>query len=527
MGGYFAASTLLGSYMIMYAGAHEIDLGFLFMIQPIAIFARPFICAQADRYQSHKQMLALFSLLTAFSYIPFAIMPFVVDTEGCQSKSSERLRFWLMVVFHTIGSVGFCGVRSLGDATAINFAKRFGTDYARYRKYGAISYGICGFLIGRINQQWLLPDFVPGLIMHCCCMFSLGVLVFAWPNEYFKMTAGETVPKDKLEMESSRLPSAAETARRVFRRLLCMGPDGVDQTPEARAKDEPDYKSGLHATVAKAANGELSRQQLSKQQQQEKNLTVGQQMRIFKLLVTRDFRLVLYLLVIFYNGLVAYSGPNFVFTYLNETCRRRGTCNGAELAGLVMISYCTVETVGYLIIDKLRGRLNRVLMLELTFVSVAIHYFFYGFLLDSLSPYWFLVESLHGVEYSIGLSTSVELGYYFAKEVELLIPELISKGIISERDDLERVRVSLMATLSGCYTFMYDGIGCIVGCLVFGLTTGLYSFRTTWILIGTLSVVGFSALLFAWAIGKCFNIRPQILALKDNKRKMAASTSSC
>ena len=515
--------------MILYAGAQEIDLGFLFMIQPITIFARPFICAQADRYQSHQKMLAFYALLTSFSYIPFVIMPFVVGHhDGQTDNHQERTRFWLMVVFHTIGSIGFCGVRSLGDGTAVNFAKRFGTDFARYRKYGSISYGICGYLIGRINQHWLLPDFVPGLLMYCSCMSLLALLVYLWPSEYFKMTAGQA--EQNAFGHEDKLPSAGETFRHLMRGLVCMqakdNPEADRQKGRLEIMDKV-TKNGLRTTMTKAGGITDPKLELAYHQrngEEAKNLSAKQQFATLKLLVRRDFRLVLYLLVIFYNGLVAYSGPNFVFTYLNETCRRKGTCNGAELAGLVMISYCTVETIGYMIIDKLRGHLNRVLMLEIAFLSVIVHYFFYGLLLDSLSPYWFLVESLHGVEYSIGLSTSVELGYYFAREVELLIPELISNGIISEQDDKDRVKVSLMATLSGCYTFMYDGIGCIVGCLIFGLTTGLYSFRITWLLIGSMSVVGFVALLVAWLIGKLFHIRPEILELKQKRQ---SQTSSC
>lgn len=518
MAGFYAVSTLFGSYMIRYGGAREIDLGFLFMILPITIFARPLICAQADRHQSHKQMLAFFSILSSLSYIPFAVMPFIVSDTNDPHDENQRIRYWLMVLFHASGSIGFCGMRSLGDATTVNFAKRFGTNYTRYRKYGSLSYGIFGYLVGRINQHWLLPDFVPAFIVYCSCTLTLGLLTYAWPDEYFRMTTSEGVTTSKVgnknqqqiefgsDCKPAELPSPMETFTHVCRRLFCLGGASSTNSKSATVMIE---LNAVH--LEKVQGTHLD----TKAESQAKNLTIRQQLSIFKLLAKRDFRLVLYLFIIFWNGLCAYSGANFVFTYLNETCQNKGTCNGAELAGTVMISYCAVETISYIIIDKLRGNLNRILMIEITFISVIIHYYFYGFLLDSLSPYWFLIESLHGIEYSIGLSSSIELGYYFAREVELLIPELISNGIISEQDDKDRVKVSLMATMSGTFSFMYDGVGCILGCLVYGLTTGLYSYRTTWILIGSLSSVGFLMLLCAWFIGKCFHIKPQILNLRD------------
>lgn len=515
MAGYSACGLLLGSYVIYYGGAREIDLGYLFMIQPMTIFLRPLICARADRLQAHKQMLSIFALITSLAYLPFIVIPFLwqprmastfVAEIGASPASdsqqtwldNERVRFWILAGAHLVGSVGFCGVRSLGDALAVNYAKTIGTAYARYRKYGAISFGLCGYLLGYINQGWLLPDFVPSFIVYSASFFSLAALVYAWPDQYFKIVRHNSQVKSASHQAADQeqsWPSAGQIAGHMLGRwgrlLSCKSCTDQQQvistnsTKETSATSPPPTK-----------------------------LSVKQQLSIFLLLVRRDFRISLYLLIILYGGLVGYAGPNFVFTYLNKTCHEKGTCNAAQLSGLVMISYCTLETICYIFIDKLRGRLNRLIMLEITFVSLAVHYYFFGFALDHLSPYFFLIESLHGLEYSLSLTTSVELGYLFGNEVELIIPELVERKIIEpeqEGDNYELVKVSLMATMSGCFTLVYDGFGCILGTFIYGLVTGTYSFVVTWILIGSLASIGFFSMLLVHTLGKCFKIRPQIL----------------
>lgn len=540
MAGYSAISILLGSYMMHYTDATEIDLGFLFMIQPMTIFLRPFICAQADRYQSHRQLLAFFALLTSLSYIPFIALTFFNDTLNALETqhtdpdsslpSISQLKFWSLVCFHTIGSVGFCGVRSLGDGLAVNYAKRIGADFARYRKYGSATYGLCGFFLGQINQNWLLPDFSPSLIMYSVSMITLAVLTYAWPQQYFIMSSKNfDDPTIRAEYIAS-LPNASDTLKHIgikikdaflFRKEPSTHP--IDAS-NGRSKWASNLTIAAPAGVvtngveakrtASITSGELI-------DDRTKTLTIQQQIGIFTLLIRRDFRVLLYLLIMFYGGLVGYSGPNFVFTYIDVVCHRRGDCSGAQLTGLVIISYCCVETICYMIIDRFRGRFNRVFVIEITFVSLTIHYFFYGFLLEHLSPYYFLMESLHGVEYSISLTACVDLGYYFAREVELLLPELVQRGIVSQSDNQELVKVSLLATMSGCFTLVYDGFGCILGSLVFGIITGHYSFVVTWIVIGSLAVIGFVVILVGLSLGKCFGIRPEILRIKDRANQQS------
>ena len=516
MAGYSACGILLGSYMMLYAGARELDLGLLFMIQPMTIFLRPLICARADRTRGHKRMLVWFTLLTSLAYAPFIVIPLLMQSSRSPGsllgpgQSSARKRFWILALSHLLGSVGFCGVRSLGDALAVNYAKRIGTDYARYRKYGAISFGLCGYLLGHVNQNWILPDFVPSMMVYSSTMLLMALLVFVWPDEYFVIVSRSQQEALARNPELAKpLPGSRGIVEHMGSRLRnllgCHSIGGGRTAVEVKKKE---LKTGeSHDMVGEATRKE-----------KRKSLAIGQQLRILSLLLRADFRIGLYLLILFYGGLVGYAGPNFVFTYLNETCHRKATCDAASLAGLVMVSYCLVETCCYLLIDRFRGKLNYLLMVEITFVSLAAHYFFYGYALDHLSPYFFLAESLHGVEYAISLSTSVELGYLFANEVELLIPELIRRDIIRPEDDQELIKVSLMATMSGLMTLVYDGLGSILGSLVYGLTTGHYSFVTTWRVIGTLASCGFVVILVGYLVGKWLGLEPRIHKLKAERR---------
>jgi hypothetical protein len=569
MSGYAACSTLLGGYMMHYGGAREVDLGFIFMLQPMTIFLRPFICAHSDRRQIHRQMLAFFATLTALAYVPFIVYPFFfhllnwdtsteleldetdprdmaeVFVDQQAHERQQRIIFWLLMLFHLIGSIGFCGVRSLGDALACNYAKRTGTDFARFRKYGSMSYGVCNFLLGFINQDWLVPNFVPALAVYSGSMLLLAFLVFNWPHEYFIMSCQDNEDEQAQRDYIESLPDLCECLQHVASRICCCcgvqppAPrrprpsvsseptpaminrflqDEAAKAPKSVGGNQLTNKLATGAVTKTAADGQpAAPRQPGGRLATERQLTIGQQVRIFGLLLRRDFRVMLYLLIIFYGGLTGYSGPNFVFTYINLVCQQRGTCKGSELSGLVMLGYCFVETSVYMIVDRWGHRFNRTMALDFTFLVLAFHYCFYGFALDYLSPYFFLVESLHGIEYGISLTMSVNLGYYFAREVELLLPELLARRIVSENDDLELVKVSLMATMSGCYTLAYDGIGCILGCLLFGLVLANFGFNVMWISIGFAALLGFLVIALGYTLGKCFGVRPEILRIRDRQ----------
>lgn len=143
-----------------------------------------------------------------------------------------------------------------------------------------------------------------------------------------------------------------------------------------------------------------------------------------------------------------------------------------------------------------------------------IHYYFYGFFINHVSHYFFFIECLHGLEYSLGFVASVELGNKFGNEVQLILPELIERGIISKDDDQEIVRVCLLATMNSCFTLVYDGLGTMTGSILYGFIIGHFSFNTVWLVIGTMAGFGFFSALLVYSISKCFHIEPQVCRIE-------------
>lgn len=526
MAGFSACDVLIGVYMIRYAGASELDLGFIFMILPLAVITRPYLCAIADRYQTHKKLLTICLLVNALMYLPFVILPFILQEHLLATILTPRVCFWSLALCHLIGSVSFCGTRSLGDALAVNYAKRIGSDFTCYRKYGAISYGGCAYLLGMVNQGWILPDFTPTIIVHVTCLTVLGVLVFLWPEEHFVVISSDS--EDIAKRESmAEIPNGkqviAHMGSKLYRTVFfCSSGPPVTQKPASISNLPPVIKDVPKSGKTGGDLANYSPEQGQLELSNKEPLTTRQQMSIFLLLLRRDFRISLFLLLLAFGGIVGYAPRGFVFTYIDIFCHENKNCKGSALTGLVMISYCVVETICYMAINTFRSRLNNAVLLQVSLVSLAIHYYFYGFFLNNSAPYFFLIESLHGLEYAISLATSVDLAHYFASEVALLMPELIQRGIINERNDQKLVKVSLMATMNSCFTLAYDGGGSLIGAFLCGLMVENFSFTITWISIGTLSTLGFLIVLVAILVGKCLHLKPQIEKLKGNNNPVTA-----
>lgn len=490
MAGYSAVGLLLGPYLKRYADASELDLGFVFMIQPAAALLRFVISARADRLQAHKRMLVGCLIGNAISYIPYLLIPYALEyssTSGHQLHFlTPRFRFWVLVGSHIAACFFFCGVRSLGDALAVNYAKRVGSSFATYRKFGALSFGTFGFLLGKINENNnYTPDYVPSLIVLVSTLTTLSLLMYLWHDEYFMI-----VPEKQTDEQAPELPN--------FRQVMAgMG-------------------SKLTLGLVAKESGQVAKMEPA----QAHHLTAMQQCKILLLLMRRDQRIPMYLLILFYGGMIGFAPQNFVFTFLEEICHTRGTCDGAYLAGFVMLLYCIAETTSYVIVN-LTAQKSRVILLEISLLSYAIHYSFYGLVIERVSPYFFLFEMLHGLEYAISLSSCIELGFNFANEVQYIIPELIAEKVISKDVDQELVKVSLMATMNSCFTLIFEGAGTIVGVLICGLVIDGYGFSTAFTVSGVLATFGFFFVLVVVLVGKCTNWKPQIQTLIDQKRDLA------
>lgn len=511
MTGYASVSLLLGRYMKLYADATEFDLGLVFLIHPLAMFLRPVVCARADRYQNHKKLLKMSLLLNSVSYIPLVVLPFLMYREEFIGILTPRVCFWIFVISHIFGSLAFCGVRSLGDSLAVNYAKRIGSSFSAYRKWGSISFGTAGFLLGYINQNWIVPDYVPSIFANVVSLFLLMVLVQHSSDDYFLMVVDSDCiePSHMNQHQANVEAELSANAAKAKLGYIITPPLGTDLKhpnrrglPEIQPRDRYSDSEGNH-----------------------KRVTISQQVRILRVLVEYDIRIPLFLSLLFLGGLVGYAPPNFVYTYMGQVSDEKGI-DAAYLSGLTMICYCVVETLFYEIINALKNRLSHSIRLQITLASLSFHYLFYAFALKHLSPYFFLVECLHGVEYSISLSSGVELGYQFANEVTYILPELVRRGIISENDDPEMVRKSLLATMNSIFTLTYEGFGTILGTFIYGMIIDAYSFETAWLLIAILSTAGFFLVAILIMMGRCLRIQPKIVDLQQQTTSATTSQSA-
>lgn len=501
MFGYCSNGLLLGRYMILYANASDFELGLIFMIHPMAMFARPLICARADRHQNHKQLLCLSILINSLAYIPFIAIPYIQNYHMYEQIFTRNVNLWILCVAHALGSVAFCGVRSLGDALAVNYAKRVGDCFGTYRKYGALGYGSAGFLIGLVNQNnGYLPDYVPAVITNVVSLFVLCIILYNSSDHYFLMVSDS----------STRSPLSSHLNSRVAAATL--------QVNSLETESRNSTARGPISKLGYLAKEDQSKKfQDPKEQQQieiiKRRITTKQQLQIFFLLMKYDIRIPLFFLLLFVGGLLGYAPPNYVYTYMDKICSENEACDSAFLSGSTMLCYCAVETLCYMMIRRYFNNLGHALRLQITLISLAVHFFFYAFAIRHLSPYFFMMEILHGLEYSISLTSSVELGYKFANEVGLLMPELLHRNIIGPRDDPEMVRLSLTATMNSCFTLLYEGAGTMAGVLLYGFILDRYSFETVWLVIGVMSVICFLVISLVIWIGKLLHIEPKILSL--------------
>lgn len=486
--GYGAISNLSGQYMTLYTGATQVQLGLYFMIPPLLVLVRPFICASADRNQSHKQLYTCCLFGSTVSYLPYCILPYFLENGAVAMWMTKPIRFWLLMFLHLVGSFFFNGVRTLADALAVNHAKRTDQEYVSLRKYGPIGFGLCGYIFGQINEDWLMPNFVPAMSLFCVCMFLLGLLVHLWPEEYFVMSS-----ESHQEYEVVALPSYRETLAMILTKTQRV----------FHSRQEPKLTENRLANPAESSRNRLSSMQ---------------QVQIFALIIKRDFRIPLALLVLLWGGWICRSAQNFVFINMERTCQAAaGNCNASSLAGAMIAGMSIFEFLTYLGLEALKDRrITRIPLIELAILSLAFHYFSLAFLADQVSPYFFLIESLHGFEFAIFISTCLNWGYMFASEVEFLIPELQMRGIIGYRDDLNLVKVSLVATMMGCMTLAYDGIGSLSGSVFYGFISERHSFSCAWIINGCLAAIELMFIMTGVTLGKCFNLNPRISTLKTD-----------
>lgn len=160
------------------------EIGGLLMALPfISIFARPFFCALADRHQNHKLYLIGACFTLALGYGSLAIAPFYpkfIEQHG-------RLIWYLDMIGIIVGYTSFTVVFSLGDALALNAARKRGISWSLYRVWSTLSWGVGGYVAGVINETPGLPKYVPGIFLLVCSMILEIILVGFWSRRAFDM----------------------------------------------------------------------------------------------------------------------------------------------------------------------------------------------------------------------------------------------------------------------------------------------------------------------------------------------------
>ena len=466
--------------MVLYAQAEPVDLSMFFLIMPLSSFVTPIWGITSDRYQIHKRLYLSCLICTVLVYTPFVAIPFLMKlSPNFDELMGPRTRLWLLSSLHLVGCLCFRGDKLIPDMLTINYTKRIGSDYARFRAIGPIALGTCSVVIGYYNRNWLLPDYTLGMLGWVLCHAILGLLVYAWPDEFFEILSESQLEESKVKGQLKPLPTGMETFNHV---LLKLTPCRHVFQSKTMSKEQPELS--------------VSTTQHSKS---IKYLTIGQQVRIIFLLIRRDVRIPLYLTLMFIVGSLGHSMHHFIYVYLGKVCLQESDCDSSALSGYILCSVSVLQTLALLLASRFAKHLHHLAIIELVLVTSVLHYSLLG-LFAHKSPYFFLTESMYGVEYGLTQLVDVTLGYHFGSKVSLLIPELTSNSIISRDDDLELVKKSLLTTTISCFGLACDGAGSAFGVYVYGLLINRDGYSMAFCLNAMLSAVVFVSVLLVYSI---------------------------
>lgn len=495
--GLNAVGILLGVFIENYTDASPSEIGLLYMLMPFTgIIFRPIICSLADREQAHQKYLIRCQFVTAVSYFPFVLVPFL----GPQFyKLHPRLCWYTLVSLKVIGDIALGGTISIGDSLAINYSKRLGVDFSVYRVWGTISWMVFGMVIGQINEVWFLPKYVPGFLILISASLLDLFCVWLWPKEYFEMVSSSDVSAKAKEadkrgggsaMMKSLMPrevvwAHAKGQLRSLATCSCLCPRSVNATKmetSGKALGElPKISVELAASERRSTGGGAIG---GKSPSGAAALDRRTQIRILLLLLRRDLRIVPYLLMFVCAGF-SIIPISFFFMSLSQICHQQLTCDFSQLGGFLQVSMAIAETILFIYIKRIIAKLGRLNTVAISFLLTALKYTFYATLWNQVDPHFALISELpHGVVFGIYLTLMVEMGHLFASEVEHIIPELQDRGLIGPEVDCGKLKLSLAATMQSLIASANDGIGRGVGALIFGLILDKYSYQTLWWIIG-------------------------------------------
>lgn len=540
--GLCAMGVLLGVFFTEYSDARQLEIGGLFLIMPLtAMFIRPLLCSLADRQMAHKRYLIYYMWIYALGYLPFVIIPFLGPAAHVDHP---RICWYTLVVFKIIGDVGLGAVLPLGDALAINYAQRIGADYCTYRKWGTLSWGIFGIIIGQINEVWFLPKYVGGFLVLVTSAFLDILIIWLWPDEFFKMvpkknndindetgkvevlvnkTLEEKDKSSKVEKEKSKIKIKKEKAKdlmnwsQVFLRMRAKLLNRC-----AAEKKESDVKVAVSSPQSNIKNEK-------QEKPSDKSLSKRHQMTILSSLFVCDLRIVSYLLILTLSGMAA-SFMSFLFIYISQVCALKGV-NFSQLAGYLQSVAALLETLFFMYASDIKNLIGRLNLLALAFLIQTCRFLFYGYLFDSVSPHYsILSEALQGVAFGSYVVVMADVAHEFAHETRHLLPHLSSangKNFDINAIGVERALLALASTMQALFSSSFDGVGRALGALMCGLISDSLSFTVLWRVCGYSSMLICALLLLINILfSTCIHYEPSFASKARSNEKAEKKTNA-
>lgn len=208
------------------------------------------------------------------------------------------------------------------------------------------------------------------------------------------MVTSSSLPAAKTPMESITSPMkepsiSGSLGRQIFKQLhqSYSHLDGLNELSRVADSNKPaDYIPNCdgcnHKQSTSLSSGLFAHQFESGQpptapvvKVEEKELR-NPQVILLRFILTEDGRLVKYLALFTMFGLLV-APMNFVFLSMDAVCRDKG-CNFSQLAGSVLISQATVETIGFLLLPFFLDRISRFVLMGLGLGVLFVRYLFYA-----------------------------------------------------------------------------------------------------------------------------------------------------
>lgn len=522
--GLSGVSVLLGVYMKFYSDASQAEIGALLMSFPFSsVIIKPLFCSLADKRQAHRMFLVWSLVVLIVGYLPFILVPFFPDFYS----QHRRLAWYLLAASCFIGNNGLAVAWSIGDSLAVNVACKRGQSFSRYRLFGTVSWGIYGFIIGQINEYPGLPKFVPAFVILIVSVVIEILMILVWNKQDFIMYDPEQEkelqdksamanghdqqhPNSKLDDYDWTPSSLGGSLRmspqvaRVLRELVVADVQSIgskDLESSATQQDQPGtdiplstnlppvpaivQRPSIDKNMLEIALKEQAALQFEKDKKQEQS---SPQIALLRLIIQFDRRLIKYSIFALVIGYLL-SSMNFLFISLETVAQTKGI-NFSNLAGAVLISQATIETLTFLVIPTLMRRFSRTKLLTVVLLILIARYIFYSFFYytSDISPYWALVgEWGHGIGYALSCTILADVAMLFANHCKFFLPEMRQMGFLRDRGDPEtlkaeedKIKMALRATSQGVFGGLMDGAGMGLGSLACGIMVEVYGYLTLW-----------------------------------------------